>query len=46
MESLGAFEYTRKVMEQMVKQIREEITQFGGNEQLMQLLEFLANSQH
>jgi len=46
MESLGAFAYTRQVMEQMVKQIREEITQFGGNEQLMQLLEFLANSQH
>jgi len=46
MERVGAFEYTRAVLSQMNAQIREQITQFGGNELLMQLLEFLEKSKN
>jgi len=44
MENVGAFQYTRGILEQMNTQIREQIVQFGGNEQLVQLMDFLEQS--
>jgi len=41
METTGTFTYTEQVLETLSKQIREMIAQFGGNDALMNLMEYL-----
>lgn len=41
MESVGAFEYTEKELTKLSKQIREKIAEFGGNDELYQLMDYL-----
>jgi geranylgeranyl diphosphate synthase type 3 len=41
METLGTFTYTEGVLNNLSKQIRELIAQFGGNDALLNLMEYL-----
>jgi len=41
METLGTFTYTEQILENLSKQIREMIAQFGGNDALLNLMEYL-----
>jgi len=46
MEKAGAFTYTEKVLQNLSQQIRTKISEFGGNEALIKLMETLENSKH
>jgi geranylgeranyl diphosphate synthase type 3 len=46
METVGAFTYTLKVLENLSHQIRKIISDFGGNDSLLKLMEFLEQSKH
>jgi len=46
METTGAFTYTQKVLENIGKEIRQQISDFGGNEALMKLMEYLEQTNY
>jgi len=41
METLGTFKYTEQVLENLNKQIRQIIADFGGNDALLSLMDYL-----
>jgi len=41
MESVGAFTYTEKVLENLGNEIRQQIADFGGNDALLKLMDYL-----